>query len=236
LFPHTGWTQLAGAASNDPDQLDRLIRLYWAPLKVFLVASFPSLRDRADELLQNFSEDRILKEGWLKRADRTRGRFRDLLKSSLKNFVLDHLNKAENRNAPASLDDLGHEVAGPDSPSEQFDLAWTRTVLAEVLQRMETDCRDPDANQPRRTHIWEMFQIRILDPIFNNAESMPYEQLVNRFGLKTPTDASNMLLSGKRIFKAHITNVIEEYCEKDAATASEVRALEEFILSLAKRG
>jgi hypothetical protein len=236
LFPQTKWTQLAGAANKDTDQLDSLIRLYWAPSRVYLIASFPGLRDRADELLQDFSEDKILRDGWLGRVDRSRGRFRDFLKRSLKNFVLDRLDKAEVRKAPVSLDQLDQELPGPVSPSEQFDLMWTRTVLAETLLQMEADCRDPKAEQPRRSRIWEMFRIRILDPIFNEIEPMPYEQLVAQFELKSPTEASNMLLSAKRIFKMHLERVISGYAGADRATATEIQALNSFLQGLEKKG
>ncbi len=80
-----------------------------------------------------------------------------------------------------------------------------------------------------------MFRIRLLEPIFNDAPQPPYDELIERFGLKSPTDASNMLLSAKRIFKAHLTRVIKEYAEQDAATAAEIQALEEFVARLAKR-
>ena len=54
----------------DEARLARLIRTYWAPLRIFLVASFPSLQDQAELLLQDFAEDKMLKKGWLQRADR----------------------------------------------------------------------------------------------------------------------------------------------------------------------
>jgi DNA-directed RNA polymerase specialized sigma24 family protein len=226
---------LAVAANKDSEQLDRLIRLYWAPLRIYLMASFPGLRDRADELLQNFSEDKILKDGWLKRADRSRGRFRDFLKRSLHNFVLDYLSKAEVRHAPISLDELNQELPGPDSPSEQFDLMWARTVIAEALQQMEADCRDSNAGQPRRTCIWEIFRIRLLDPIFNEVDPAPYEQLIGRFELKSPTEAFNMLLSAKRIFKMHLGRVVAGYAGADRATAAEIQALNCFLQGLEKK-
>jgi hypothetical protein len=235
LFPHTRWTQLAGAAEKDPERLDWLIRLYWEPLRVYFIARFPGLRNRADEFLLNFSEDKVLKEGWLKRADRTRGRFRDFLKRSLRNFVLDHLDRADVKNPPVSLDELDQDVPGPDSPSEQFDLTWARTVLAETLRQMEADCRDVDAEQPRRTRIWEMFRIRMLDPIFNDADPVPYDQLIERFDLKSPMEASNMLLSAKRMFKSHLERVVAGYSEADKATASEIQALTTFLRGLEKR-
>jgi hypothetical protein len=110
-----------------------------------------------------------------------------------------------------------------------------RTVLAETLRRMEADCKDAAADQPRRGQIWEMFRIRLLEPLLHDAPQVPYEQLIASFGLKSPTDASNMLLSAKRIFKMHLTRVIKEYAEQDAATAEEIRALEEFVARLARK-
>ncbi len=101
---------------------------------------------------------------------------------------------------------------------------------------METDCRDSSAEQPRRSYIWEMFRLRLLEPLLNDVPQVPYEQLIERFELRSPMDASNLLLSGKRIFKAHLAQVIQDYTEKDAATAAEIEALEEFLKGLAKRG
>jgi len=235
IFPRTDWAGLGAAATADTERLDRLIRLYWTPLRIFLVASFPSLKEQADVLLQEFAEDKILKTGWLQRADRQRGQFRDFLKTSLRNFVLDRLSRAEVKHAPVSLDELKAELPGPEETAEAFDLTWVRTVLAETLRRMEADCKDPSADQPRRGRIWDMFRVRLLEPLFNGAPQAPYGQLVESFGLKSPTDASNMLLSGKRIFKAHLARVIKEYAEQDAATAEEIRALQEFVARLARK-
>jgi hypothetical protein len=234
IFPRTDWAELGQATESDEARLDRLIRAYWAPLRIFLVATFPSLKDQADLLLQDFAEDKILKKGWLQRADHTRGRFRDFLKTSLRHFVLDRLNRAEFKHPPLSLDELTHEPPAADGPSEEFDLTWVRTVLARVLREMEEDCKNPAADQPRRGHIWEMFRLRLLEPVFNDAPSPPYDELIARFGLRSPTDASNLLLSAKRIFKSHLNRVIQDYAGQDAATAAEIQALEEFISRLAK--
>jgi DNA-directed RNA polymerase specialized sigma24 family protein len=235
IFPRTDWAELGRAAEADEARLDRLIRAYWAPLRIFLVATFPALKDQADLLLQDFAEDKILKKGWLARADHTRGKFRDFLKTSLRNFVLDRLNRAEVRRPPLSLDELAQEPAAAGGPSDEFDLTWVRAVLARTLREMEADCKDPSADQPRRGQIWEMFRLRLLEPVFNDTAPAPYEELVGRFGLRSPTDASNLLLSAKRIFKAHLGRVIQDYAEQDAATAAEIQALEEFISRLAKR-
>src|SRR5438309_4462202 len=106
IFPRTDWAELAAVTESDEVRLDRLIRRYWAPLRIFLVATFPGLREQAETLLQDFAEDKILKQGWLRQADRRRGQFRDFLKTSLRNFVLDRLSRADIKHAPVSLDTL----------------------------------------------------------------------------------------------------------------------------------
>lgn len=236
IFPRTDWAELSKAAEAEQAPLDRLIRLYWQPLKIFLVATFPNLSGQADELLQDFAGDKILREGWLRKADQTRGRFRDFLKSSLRNFVLDRLSKADVKNPPLSLDEMEQEIPESEASAEEFDLAWARAVLAETLRRMETDCKKPGKDQPRRSCIWELFRIRLLEPVFHDAPQVPYDQLVQQLGLKSPLEASNTLLSAKRIFKAHLDNVIHEYSGRDAATALEVRALKDFLARLSKSG
>lgn len=235
IFPRTDWAELSKAADADEVRLDRLIRLYWNPLRIFLVATFPALKDQADALLQDFAEDKFLQEGWLRKADQSRGRFRDFLKTSLRNFILNGLSRKNVKNPPIPLEELEQEVSEPEAISEAFDLAWARTVLAETLRRMEADCKSPDHDQPRRGYIWELFRIRLLEPVLNDAPQVPYDQLVDRFGLKSPMDASNTLLSAKRIFKAHLNQVIREYANQDAATAIEVKALADFLVRLAKR-
>lgn len=73
IFPRTDWAELSKAADAEQAPLDRLIRLYWQPLKIFLVATFPNLSGQADELLQDFAGDKILREGWLKKPIRRAG-------------------------------------------------------------------------------------------------------------------------------------------------------------------
>ena len=116
IFPRTDWAELAKAAESDEARLDRLIRAYWQPLRIFLVAIFPSVKDQSELLLQDFAQDKILKKGWLQRADHSRGRFRDFLKTSLRHFVLDRLNRVESRRAAGFAGGPGAGAAGGGRP------------------------------------------------------------------------------------------------------------------------
>ena len=212
--------------------------LYWAPLRIFLVATFPSLKDQADLLLQDFAEDKILKKGWLQRADRQPRQVPRFPQDQPAQFCagppepggVQTRRRCRWRNWSRSR-------PRPDAPSEEFDLTWARTVLARDLAahggRLQGPVGRPAAARATSgrcsaSGCWSRCSRTTAPP--------PYEQLIERFGLRSPTDASNLLLSAKRIFKTHLARVIQEYAEQDAATAAEIQALEEFLARLAKRG
>ena len=82
-WPPTEWSasgHIPSALGRDPECINALILKYQAPLKAYLLAAFPRMDDKAEELLQDFVEDRILKEGWLNKAERKRGRVYALLR------------------------------------------------------------------------------------------------------------------------------------------------------------
>jgi DNA-directed RNA polymerase specialized sigma24 family protein len=235
IWPTTDWSGVGHAATalgKDPDRLNHLILTYRVPLRVYLLSTFPSLKSEAEEILQDFAQDKILKEGWLGRADRSRGRFRSFLKSSLKNFVKDRLRAKASR--PASLEELEVDLPAESNGTELFDLNWARVIVAEVLRRMEEDCRSPGKDQPRRTHIWELFQLRFLKPVLEDETPANYEVLVRRFNLTSPFDAQNMLATAKRIFERHFRGVIAEYEQGERAIKAEIEDFRQTLLVLSK--
>src|SRR5439155_117122 len=101
---------------------------------------------------------------------------------------------------------------------------WLRMVLAEALQRMERGC-----NASENRHIWRIFQTRIIQPALEGAEPMAYDNLVQEFGLKSPSQATNALATGKRMFARHLRSVIAEYETGDEAVRAELDALQNFL-------
>jgi hypothetical protein len=197
---------------------------------MYLCATFPALSGDADEILQDFAQDRILREGWLAKANQKRGRFRNFLKTSLRNFVHDRL-----RGQPqplVSLEQLDLDPPAEEARSIAFDLNWARTILSEVLQRMEADCRKPGRDQPRRTHVWLVFRSRLLAQALEGTQPVPYEELVRTLGIVSPADAQNMLATAKRIFTRHLYDVIAEYEDGQAAIEDELADLKAFLMTL----
>src|ERR1035441_10011935 len=99
---------------------------------------------------------------------------------------------------------------------------------------MEADCKSPGKDQPRRTHIWEVFRLRLLQPALEDAQPVGYDQLVKQFGIVSPADAQNMLATAKRIFTRHLNAVIGEYEKEGAAVKAEIEELTRFLGGFSK--
>ena len=79
LWPLTDWTRLGHAAEvvgSDADALGQLILKYRLPLEVHLRRKFPTLGNDTDEILHDFSTDKILRQGWLAKANPGKVRLR----------------------------------------------------------------------------------------------------------------------------------------------------------------
>jgi RNA polymerase sigma-70 factor (ECF subfamily) len=223
-FPVTAWLEVTDRK--------KVVNRYWNALKAYLAAilsRFPEYRVEADDLLQDFVKEKILHPGWLEKADPNKGRFRDLLKTSLKNFVTGEMRKREavkrgGNNAVVPLDELEQEIAGPEPVSDSFDMAWLQMLLSETLDKMRQGCAASDTS-----HIWKIFEVRVLRPALEGTEAPPYERLVAEFGLRSPAQATNALATGKRMFARHLRAVIAQYENGDKAVRAEIESLRLFL-------
>jgi RNA polymerase sigma factor (sigma-70 family) len=157
-FVTTRWSLILSANLGSGKQkareaLSDLCRTYWRPIFSFVRARGYSVED-AKDLTQDFFVT-ILKDNWLQRADRNRGRFRSLLLRSLQNFLINAAEKthARKRGGDAefiSWDDWKSEASSQLSlpaqalkslpPERLFDVAWATTVVEHALQRLREEC------------------------------------------------------------------------------------------------
>ena len=223
-FPGTVWMEVTDRKM--------VVNRYYGALRLYLaglLSSFPQYRSEADDLLQDFIKDKILHPGWLEKADPNKGRFRDLLKSSLRNYVAGEVRKREATKRGGdqevlALDELVQEIPGPEPVSSSFDLAWLQMLLAETLERMKQGCAVSQSE-----HIWRIFEVRVLRPALEGLAPPPYEELVAKFGLKWPAQATNALATGKRMFARHLRAVIAQYENGDQAVRAEIDSLRLFL-------
>lgn len=154
-FATTHWTVILAAGSPDSSRyreaLETLCRTYWYPLYAYLRRCGYE-RHTAEDRTQGFFTG-LLEKGWLRHADRHRGRFRSFLLTSLKHFVADEWDreKARKRGGMASL--LSLDVKGAETryaleptdnltPELAFQKSWALTVLDLAMIRLRTEHRD----------------------------------------------------------------------------------------------
>ena len=153
-FATTRWSVVCAAGREDSvarAALASLCETYWYALYVFLRRRGCS-REEAEDVVQAFFA-RLLERGWVRSADRDRGRFRTFLLTALVRF----LGKERDRQHAArrgggrmffSLDfDAGElryqrEPVDQQTPDRLFDRRWAMTVLDRVLARLEDEHAD----------------------------------------------------------------------------------------------
>jgi RNA polymerase sigma-70 factor (ECF subfamily) len=159
-FATTRWSVilLSGDATSDEEKrknaLVQLCRTYWRPIFAFTCRRGFSIED-AQDLTQDFFA-KILETDWLRRADRTRGRFRSLLMKSLQNFLSDAGEKKAARKRGGGLQFVSWDDWMAEAPSQLlisaqtlerleperlFDIRWAATLVEQALRRLGEECQ-----------------------------------------------------------------------------------------------
>ena len=156
-FATTRWSLVCAAGKEDSNARDALASLcetYWYALYAFLRRRGCS-REEAEDVTQAFFA-RLLERGWVRSADRERGRFRTFLLTALNRFLTKERDKAHaakrgGRRTRLSLDfEAGEtryrlEPADEQTPDRLFERRWALTVLDRVLSRLENEHADSPA-------------------------------------------------------------------------------------------
>ena len=229
-IPHTRWSLVARANAGSEHAaskaLDELLRMYCPVLKKHLVRDMNFTRHRAEDLVQEFVARKILANNALANADAARGRFRAFLLKSFTNFAVSEIRKdrahkrAPHNDQELSLDD-SPDLAVSDEPFHHaLDLEWARQILAMAVERMRKECKAKN-----RGDLWEVFTCRVLDPTLRQAPVPSYEQLVQRFGFESPSQASNLLITAKRMFRRALTDTVRDTVADDSQVEAEIQEL-----------
>jgi RNA polymerase sigma-70 factor (ECF subfamily) len=113
--------------------------------------------DASLDLAQGFFAQ-LLEKNYLRAADRTRGKFRSFLLTSVKNYLANEWDKqqAQKRGAGKtsfSLDEENIRATYPIepvdhmTPEKNFERAWALTLLEQVLRRLQEEMRHTKSEQ-----------------------------------------------------------------------------------------
>lgn len=210
-FPTTQWTMIIDTRQRDRIMAE-LCQKYWKPLYSYLRSrGFPN--DEAKDIVQGFFTDKVLGQEFVRKADRTRGKFRTFLLVALRNYSI---NIIKSNKWPQGHDqDLGEPIEG-DGPEDEFNRAWAEGLLQEVLEQLEQECYRRD----KRIH-WHVFREWLLEPeVGSNKTRM--KDICAKHGIASPSIAYNMISNIKSRFRVHLRNHLRLTVESDAEVDAEI--------------
>jgi RNA polymerase sigma factor (sigma-70 family) len=128
----TCWTTITSAHTPGPSRqkaMSDLVSRYHDAIERYLRLK---LRDRhlADEVFQEFMTKLV--ENKLAAAEKSKGRFRDYVRTILRRIIIDHFRIRKLQPLPPC------DLPDPSSPDEGFDHVWREVVIKRVLARLET--------------------------------------------------------------------------------------------------
>ncbi len=229
LFPTTRWSQVEQAANpwntRTQQALDGLLRTYVPVFRSYLLFKKKIPAQHVDDLVQGFITQQVMEKNVIASARRDKGRFRNYIRVVLDRYVVTEYRRSSaakrGQGRAAPLDHAAdHADPSAQDAAQGFDLAWARAVLACSLEQMQDACRFSN-----RSNVWAIFELRLVRPILHGQPEIPYRELIQRLGLRSPSQATNLLTTGKRMFIRTLRSVIGQYAGSEEQIDQEIADL-----------
>lgn len=155
----TAWTMVFRAHQDDQASLTAaqaaLVNRYRSAVYRYLLAAVRD-QDTADDLFQDFALRLV--RGDFGRADQSRGRFRDYVKSALINLVINHQKKQRRMAAmPDALEPAYENHTAPDLDRE-FLIDWRKSLLERAWETLAS------AQEPGSPPFYHVLRLRCENP------------------------------------------------------------------------
>lgn len=202
-FPSTNWSEIREWNSLDPAGQRVFLSTFYAryrrPLLAYVTRAYPDAD--AEDVLHDFVVAQISGSVFAA-ADWRKGRFRDLLLKTLRNFLISRFRHANaRRRSPregfVSIDEVqDSSLADPHgvTPESAFEREWRRTVVRNALEAVQLECK-----QKGMSEHFDLFNRRIVAPILDGASRPSVEELA-RSSNTTARAISNRIVTMKRMF------------------------------------
>ena len=128
--------------------MESLCTDYWRPLYSYLRRNHS--QHEAEDLTQEFFDKRVLTQLIFRGVDRSRGTFRTWLLNSLRNFVLNEIDRQRAQKRGGGQPHLpfdfesgeacyAREPASDHAPEKIYDRAWARALIERALAQLRAD-------------------------------------------------------------------------------------------------
>ena len=205
-FPTTEWSVVGAIKTENNERckaaIDLVSQRYWRPVNYYLLRLGYG-EHTANDLTQGFFCDIVL-ERKLAQPDPTKGRFRSLLLTALKNYVAtvhrrEHYATRQPKGGIQSLE-TSQLSALPATisymePDDVFHLVFVQDMLKGVLAELENEYRSAGKQQ-----YWEVFNLRFLRPILEKKTAPSLSEVCVAHNVESASVASNMIVTVKRRF------------------------------------
>lgn len=230
-LPQTDWSMLGQVAGDDDAQRDRaletIVRRYWPAIFAYIRRTGRDIHEAGD-LTQGFIATVILQRNLINKADRSRGRFRSFLLTSLQNYLRERHRRDTRRRTATSgrriaIDGYEVDEAGTgrfESPEAAFSYHWSAAIVQRVLSLVQQQCLR-DGLEPH----WQVFRERIAQPLLQGAAPPDLPTLVERHGLDNAAQVSNMIVTVKRRFARTLREEIRGTVNSEAELEEELAQL-----------
>ncbi len=238
VFLTTHWSLVEKVGSGQA-LIGPLLERYWKPVYCYLRRKGHGNED-AKDLTQGFFHEVVLGHRLVEKADQSKGRFRSYLLVALDRYLINVKEKRDagkriprDRLVPfdaMDLSELPPAVSDLDAEAS-FNYAWATTLLEEVLEVVERECRRNDLG----TH-WQLFRDRILQPILEAAEPPSLPTLCDRYGIGDAARTSNMIITVKRRFQTALYRQLRRLVASDEQVREEFEEIRRFFPDFAQDG
>ena len=233
-FLTTHWSLIEKTQAHEEGNralIGLLLKKYWKPVYCYLRRKGYD-NEQAKDLTQGFFHEVVLNRGLIQKADQTKGRFRSYLLLALNRYIINMQEEetAQKRIPKAKLVPLDL-IDLPDlppsliqsAPEESFHYAWVSALLEQVMEEVQTICRQRDL-----TLHWQVFSDRLVRPILNRTEPLSMKKICDRYGIADTVKASNMMTNVKRIFRTVLKQHVRNSVMSDEETADELAQIKRF--------
>ncbi|HEY1770565.1 MAG TPA: ECF-type sigma factor [Chthoniobacterales bacterium] len=233
-FRTTRWSVVLLSADGMGDDekareaLEHLCRNYWRPVVAFIAREGQPVQN-AEDLAQEFFLQ-LLRRNFLQQATRERGRFRTLLRASVRNFLNDASSKTKSKKrggdfefvtwdewkaeAPSQLS-IPAEVLEGWSSEQVFDVRWAATVAERALRRLQDECE-----KRGRRRVFD-----VLSPYLTAERSdISNDALAQTLGVKS-ADVKNLLHRMRQRYRQLLRDEVAETVDAPEEVEDELRYL-----------
>jgi RNA polymerase sigma-70 factor (ECF subfamily) len=224
-FESTIWTIIKKVKQKDPVAVNEFVSRYREPVITFIIRQGFSTHDAEDIAQEVFL--RVFKDEVLSKADKAKGRFRNLLLAVTKNVIRLETKKRTRqkrggRDKMISLeeiiDDEGtllKDIITADEKDASFDKLWILNIVGNAFEKLKKE------SELKGTPYFDAIELYL-------QQGSDYKIIAQKLG-KSITEVRNYLYKARLKLRDYIREEIASYCSSQKEYEDELKYLSSYL-------